>query len=292
MAPTLLVVCATAAERDAAAQMLPARPVSASRAAASASPVSASPVSGSAVSVSPASAPPVPAGVDLLRAETATGTVDLLVGGVGVAAAAATTSAALAGGAYDMVISAGIAGGFAPVAIGATVVASAVVHADLGAEDGAEFRPSSTLGLGPERHELDPALVTALVTRSRLAGEAVTGAVLTVSTVTGSAATAAARRSRCPDAVAEAMEGAGVLAAAQVHGVAFAEIRAISNVVGPRDRAAWRIGPALSALGSAIAAITAAPLPSTAALTGALAVGSFAADPHGPFAATAERLSL
>ena len=38
---------------------------------------------------------------------------------------------------------------------------------------------------------------------------------------------------RCPDAVAEAMEGAGVLAAARIHGVAFAEVRTISNLVGP-----------------------------------------------------------
>jgi futalosine hydrolase len=221
---------------------------------------------------------PVPAGVDLLRAGTAAGTVDLLVGGVGVAAAAAATSAALAGGAYDLVVSAGIAGGFAPVAPGAVVVATAVVHADLGAEDGADFLPSSALGLGPERHQLDPALVTTLVGRTRPAGEAITGAVLTVSTVTGSASTAAARRARCPDAVAEAMEGAGVLAAAQVHGVAFAEVRTISNAVGPRDRAAWRIGPALSALGSAIGAITSAPL-------------APAADPPGSLAATSGTLA-
>src|ERR1700712_2640393 len=130
MAPTLLVVCATAAERDAAARLLPALPVSSF--AVAAPPVAQPPVSAS----------PVPAGVDLLRAATAAGTVDLLVGGVGVAAAAAETSAALAGGAYDLVVSAGIAGGFAPVALGAIVVATAVVHADLGAEDGVEFLPS------------------------------------------------------------------------------------------------------------------------------------------------------
>ena len=31
-------------------------------------------------------------------------------------------------------------------------------------------------------------------------------------------------------------------------GVPFGEVRAISNPVGPRDRAAWQIGPALDAL--------------------------------------------
>jgi len=43
-------------------------------------------------------------------------------------------------------------------------------------------------------------------------------------------------------------------------GVPFAEVRAISNPVGPREREAWRIPDALSTLGRAVAAITAAPL--------------------------------
>ena len=81
------------------------------------------------------------------------------------------------------------------------------------------------------------------------------GSVLTVATVTGSATTAAALVARFPDAVAEGMEGAGVAAAATRVGVPFAEIRAISNAVGPRDRASWQIPTALHALGAAIATI-------------------------------------
>ena len=236
----MLVVCATAAERDAAARSL---------------------VSMARLGPAPRTTGPgdlVPADTvraETVRAETAVGRVDLLVGGVGVAATAAATSAALGDGNYDLVVSAGIAGGFAPVAIGTTVIATAVVQVDLGAEDGSDFLPLSALGLGAERHELDPALVRELAARTG----AVSGAVLTVCTVTGSAATAAARRQRCPDAVAEAMEGAGALAAARLHGVAFAEMRTVSNAVGPRDRGAWRIEPALAALADAVAAITAAP---------------------------------
>jgi futalosine hydrolase len=85
---------------------------------------------------------------------------------------------------------------------------------------------------------------------------ATTGTVLTVSTVTGTAATTAALRARHPDAVAEAMEGFGVATAAAWHGVPFAEVRAISNTIGPRDRASWRIPEALNALTEAFAAIT------------------------------------
>ena len=82
------------------------------------------------------------------------------------------------------------------------------------------------------------------------------GTVLTVATVTGTAGTAAALRARFPDAVAEGMEGAGIAAAATARGVAFAELRAVSNVVGPRDRDAWQIPLALQTLGRAVARAT------------------------------------
>lgn len=44
------------------------------------------------------------------------------------------------------------------------------------------------------------------------------------------------------------MEGFGVAEAAAAYGVPVVEIRAVSNAVGPRDRAAWRIGEALDSL--------------------------------------------
>jgi futalosine hydrolase len=52
--------------------------------------------------------------------------------------------------------------------------------------------------------------------------------------------------------VAEAMEGFGVATAAAGAGVPFAELRAISNLVGPRDRAAWRLEDAFAALRRAL----------------------------------------
>ncbi|EFL40722.1 conserved hypothetical protein [Streptomyces griseoflavus Tu4000] len=55
-------------------------------------------------------------------------------------------------------------------------------------------------------------------------------------------------RARHPDALAEGMEGFGVAEAAVAQGVPVLEVRAVSNPVGPRDRAAWRIGDALTAL--------------------------------------------
>lgn len=198
----------------------------------------------------------------VLTADTPAGRVDLLAGGVGPAASAAATATALAAAPFDLVLSVGVSGGFPPAGVGSVVLASACIHADLGAESAEGFLPASTLGLGAERTELDPGLVAEL--HSTLAGALTTavlvGPVLTVSTVTGTRATADALAARYPDACAEAMEGVGVLAAARLHGVPFGELRAISNAVGPRDRAAWQLGPALDALASAVAALTAAPI--------------------------------
>jgi futalosine hydrolase len=82
--------------------------------------------------------------------------------------------------------------------------------------------------------------------------------VLTVSTVTGTADRAGQLTARHPGAVAEAMEGFGVAEAAAAAGVPVVEIRAVSNAVGPRDRAAWRIGEALAALTTAFGKFPAA----------------------------------
>lgn len=175
----------------------------------------------------------------------------VLAGGVGPAAAAAATARALAtasGAPYDLVISAGIGGGFPAVApLGSVVVADAIVAADLGAETAEGYVPVTGLGFGTVEH-LPPA---ALVRRASSALGATTGTVLTVSTVTGTAARAAELRARHPRAAVEAMEGFGVAEAAAQSGLPVLEIRAVSNAVGPRDRDAWRIGDALAALSDA-----------------------------------------
>jgi futalosine hydrolase len=181
---------------------------------------------------------------------TALGPVDVVVAGVGPAAAAAATATALAiaPSAYGLVVSSGIAGGFAPAApIGSAVVAEAIVAADLGAETPEGFADVTELGFGRVRHAC--AFVDPVVRGLRDAGlPAACGPVLTVSTVTGSAERAAELLRRHPGAVAEAMEGFGVAEAAAGHGVPVLELRTVSNAVGPRDRAAWRIGEALDAL--------------------------------------------
>ncbi|WP_053132940.1 futalosine hydrolase [Streptomyces ambofaciens] len=175
---------------------------------------------------------------------------DLLAAGVGPALAAASTAAALTAAAldsapYGLVVSAGIGGGFAPDApVGSLVVADEITAADLGAETADGFLPVTDLGFGTVTHRPPAGLVRAVAA----ATGARTGTVLTGSTVTGTAERAALLRARHPRALAEAMEGFGVAEAAAAHGVPVLELRAVSNPVGPRDRAAWRIGDALTAL--------------------------------------------
>ncbi|MEU8674180.1 futalosine hydrolase [Streptomyces sp. NPDC048560] len=182
------------------------------------------------------------------------GGFDVLAGGAGPAAAAASAAFALAAAPvpYELVVSAGIGGGFAPAApVGSLVVASGIVAADLGAETPDGFVPVTGLGFGRDRYLPPRSLVRAVAS----ATGAVSGTVLTVSTVTGSAARASALLAAHPGAVAEAMEGFGVAEAAERFGVPVLELRAVSNAVGPRDRAAWRIGEALSALTEAFGKI-------------------------------------
>ncbi|MEV6398057.1 futalosine hydrolase [Streptomyces sp. NPDC051907] len=184
-------------------------------------------------------------------ADGASAAVDtqVLAAGVGPAAAAARTAAALtaalATAPYDLVVSAGIGGGFQPHApLGALVVAESIVAADLGAETSDGYLAVEELGFGRSVHH-PPAALSARVAKTL---DAVYAPVLTVSTVTGTAARAAELARRHPRAAAEAMEGFGVAEAAAAHSVPVLEIRAVSNAVGPRDRAAWRVGEALGAL--------------------------------------------
>jgi futalosine hydrolase len=178
--------------------------------------------------------------------------------GVGPAAAAAGTARLLAlaeaaGRPYQGVVSAGIAGAFAGRAdLGATVLGTRSIAADLGAESPGGFLPVDQLGFGSNVADADPDLLEALALGLP---DAILGDILTLATVTGTAATADRLAATHPDAVAEAMEGHGVACAAATAGIAFAELRTVSNIIGPRDRSTWRMADAFAALTAAATAL-------------------------------------
>lgn len=171
------------------------------------------------------------------------------VGAVGpVAAAVAASRMLTALDPVDLIVSAGLGGGFSGRAeIGDLVVANASVLADLGAATDDGFLDVATMGFagGSPLVPISPDLVDG----------AINGTILTFSTMTGTEELAQARAEAFPGAVAEAMEGYGVAWAAVEHGVLWAEMRAISNRIGRRDRSTWDIPAALGALQRGVKAL-------------------------------------
>jgi futalosine hydrolase len=87
--------------------------------------------------------------------------------------------------------------------------------------------------------------------------------VLTLSAMTGTDADAEELAARYPQALAEAMEGFAVIAATQYTDAVryVAEVRAISNIIGRRDRSTWNIPLAFDALADAMSTLLREPLP-------------------------------
>ena len=208
------------------------------------------------------------AGLSGVAVDTAAGSVQVFDGGPGPVAAALSTAALLAvGGEYDLVISAGIAGGFRGRAeIGDIVLADQVIAADQGCCTDEGFSTLRDLGLPGEGGYA----VGNLEHRARLASgpyRLLAGDILTLSCMTGTDARAAELAARYPRAVAEAMEGYGVIEATRRsfertgRDVASTEIRAISNIIGRRDRSTWNIPLAFGALADAMSTLLNEPLP-------------------------------
>lgn len=175
---------------------------------------------------------------------------EVIAAGVGPAAAAAGTARALAGGNYQLVLSAGIGGGFPGKAeVSSLVVADVIIQADLGSETPDGFLSTEELGFGTASVPVDFKLAERLTAALQHAGlTAVLAPIATVSTTTGTKATADKLAARVPGAAAEAMEGFGAAQAAALFSLPVLELRAISNTVGPRDRDAWKIPEALRLL--------------------------------------------
>jgi futalosine hydrolase len=168
--------------------------------------------------------------VDAEKAAIQTGlgnpTIDIAVVGVGPVSAAVQTTRLLHTKNYDLVICAGIAGGFAPyTTIGNIVLSELIIAADLGAESQDGFFSLDELGFGTSQITTNSPLATQL--KDFLKQEipnTVSGTILTLSTVTGTNTTAQAITTRYPTAVAEAMEGFGVAAAATAFSIPALEI--------------------------------------------------------------------
>ena len=127
---------------------------------------------------------------------------------------------------------------------------------ELGAEDGDAFLTLHDLGLvalddppyrgGAVTNDASPD-IPALQRLPRVSG-------ITVNTVHGRDASIADAARRFAPQV-ESMEGAAFMYACAIAAIPYAQVRAVSNVVERRNRSAWQIGPAVTALSAAALAI-------------------------------------
>jgi futalosine hydrolase len=178
--------------------------------------------------------------------------LDVLVTGVGMIATAVWSSRALTETPYDVALNLGMCGAFDRSLVPGTVVHVVTERiAELGAEDGDGFLTLQALQLGDDNvfPFTDGRLVNAAP--PPIAALATLRAVdaITVNTAHGNDESIARVQARCRPQV-ESMEGAAFMYACLTHGVAFAEVRAVSNVVERRNRGAWKLSEAVSALGS------------------------------------------
>ena len=175
--------------------------------------------------------------------------IDVLTAGVGMVAASAWTSKALAERHYDAALNVGICGSFDP-AFGPASVVHVVTDrmSELGAEDGDAFIHFEALNLpddglsGPKA----PCVHAKRIENAALdALPAVAG--VTVNAVHGNERSIADVVARFRPQV-ESMEGAGFMFACATHGLPFAQVRSVSNMVERRNRSAWRIPEAVASL--------------------------------------------
>ncbi|MBI4601871.1 MAG: futalosine hydrolase [Planctomycetes bacterium] len=201
----------------------------------------------------------------------------LVVTGPGKISAACETALALREHVPALAVQVGCAGAYAGAGlrVGDVVVSDLEVLADEGAEAPGGFLDLERLGLPAGRDGDAPVYNQVRLSRprpetwravlERAAGrfEVRLGRTATVSTVSATEERARSIAARW-DPLAESMEGAaGALVALRL-GCPFLEVRGISNLVGPRDRAAWDIDAACEHAAEVAVAVVAAELEAAA----------------------------
>ncbi len=184
--------------------------------------------------------------------------------GFGPIAAAARTAQLLSTWRPARVVLVGIAGTFDAelLPIGRALAFDAVAIEGIGAGEGRDLAGPAALGfpqwpgagaghdpsMGSEPiHDRIVLTPGGVHDPERLRDPARTALLLSTCAASASASQAAVRRERFPEALAEDMEGFAVALACSLAGVPCQIVRGISNVVGDREPAHWRIPAALAA---------------------------------------------
>jgi futalosine hydrolase len=171
--------------------------------------------------------------------------------GVGPVNAAFALTRALAAARPRLVVSCGIGGAYPGSGLepGDVACAESDTYGDLGSESPDGFLDMQALGFPVVAGT--PPLFNRLPLDVFPLGRPV--GFVTCATCTGTDETAARIVGRTGGAV-ESMEGAAIVHVARLSGVPVAEIRGISNPVGRRDRARWKVREAVAAARAAVIA--------------------------------------
>ena len=191
-------------------------------------------------------------GPRVTRYQGASHDIDVLITGVGMVATATWCSRVLSAERFDVALNLGVCGSFRP-----EIFPGAVVHVvsdrltELGAEDGDAFLTIQEMKLlgddefpftGGRLVNASPPVLGVLTSMRAVSG-------ITVNTVHGNDDSIARVTKRfSPDV--ESMEGAAFMYACLIQGVPFAQVRAVSNMVERRNRAAWKLAEAIANLGT------------------------------------------
>lgn len=175
--------------------------------------------------------------------------VDMLTAGVGIMATAYSLGELLAQKQYDFALQCGIGGSFdRSIPLGTVLSISSEQMGDMGAEDQENYLDIYELGLSKENDF--PFLSKKLLANAGQYAPLIDLPVaesITVNTVTGKQATINKLKDKYNCQI-ESMEGAAFHYACLKRNIPFAQIRAISNYVEPRNRKNWQIGLAVTNL--------------------------------------------
>ncbi|WP_257658391.1 futalosine hydrolase [Parapedobacter lycopersici] len=168
--------------------------------------------------------------------------MDVLITGVGMVATAFALGKQLTVNHYDLLLNVGICGSFnRDIPLGEVVHVHRDTFAELGAEDGAQFVDSETLGLATHTYYSEHRINHPEINRLHQCKG------ITVNRVHGDEQAIEAVVSRIhPDT--ESMEGAAVFYAAHHAGLPAVQVRAVSNYVERRNKNSWRIPLAIENL--------------------------------------------
>jgi len=171
-------------------------------------------------------------------------TISTLISGVGMLASTFSLTEHLAHNQYDIVVQLGIAGSFhLTEKLGTVYQIVSDQYGDLGVEDHNQFLDIAELQLSTP----DSIFHNNCILNPTLIADLPQAKAITVNTCSGNASTISQRKQRY-NVDLESMEGMALHYVASKMNIKYAQIRAVSNHIIPRDRETWNMKLAIENL--------------------------------------------